>query len=121
MNNEQFFKNLRNFIVDIISTNFNKENKSAKIVLADSAIKNHFGVNLRKLQDMDSEPSTSQKRKSTAVISSDEQDVLSTGEVEDEQMWETVEKKIVKTTAPKGNKKAKKGEQKSNKGGGKRK
>ena len=44
---EKFLTNLRNFIIDILNINFTKESKQAKLSLADNAIKNNFGIDLR--------------------------------------------------------------------------
>jgi len=109
-NSKSFLKNLRNFIVEIFTINLSVENEQSKLTLADSAIRNHFGVDLR-AQEPGPVKSTL-KRKSCHALSSDEADVLSDNshqsddseEEEEEEdtmkdqtapLWQTVEKKQV--------------------------
>lgn len=80
-NNEDFFKKLRNFMVEILSINFSQENKKSKQGLADSAIRNHFGIDLTKESD-NTISGTSGKRKITPNVSSDDLEVLSSNDNE---------------------------------------
>lgn len=100
---EDFLRKLRNFIVDIFSTNLTKETKEAKICLADNAIKHNFGINLRKTETDKNENKSAEKRKRKNAVRSDisvsepdsnleSEDVIS----DTENLWETVEKKQVK-------------------------
>ena len=105
---EKFFVNLRIFVIEILSMNFTKENKATKVGLADSAIRNHFGINLRKSNT--EEPilsSTPHKRKINESPSTEESDVLSNDDSPDN-TWQTVEKKQVRVKDPKKKKKCNK-------------
>lgn len=102
---EDFYINLRNFILDISTKKFNKESRNSKVSLADSSIKNHFGIDLKKCKSNQNpeEPvclnetflsasegqNTAQKR--AAISSSDDTGVLSNDTV-----WHTIEKKQVR-------------------------
>ena len=117
---QDFFIKLRDFMLDILNTNFSRESKHAKLSLADSAIKNNFGIDLRsentqeKIQTTLVEPekeddtkvedrkrkrgknSNRQKNKNNtdleSTISTAEEDVISDAET----IWQTVEKKQIR-------------------------
>lgn len=102
-NEKTFLEKLRNFILEILDINMENETKSARLLLADGAVRNNFGVDLREEQDTihgrDNEDNMT-IRKRILVNTSCEEDVLSQQESEAsdgrENIWETVEKKVVK-------------------------
>lgn len=107
-----FFKNLRNFIVEVLSTNFTKENENSKLALADSAIRNHFNVDLRKtVPEVQNPESAPLKRKIIHTSSAEEPEVLSSEE--NSEFWKTMEKKQVRVQ-PKRAKKKKNGDKGTN-------
>ena len=117
----KFLKNLRNFIIDVFSINFSRESGPAKIGLADSAIRNHFGVDLREsISDLVTVDCAARKRKQiTPANSADEEsvrdeDVISVDdEDEDGGLFQTVEKKQVWVETRAAKKRKKKKEQKN--------
>lgn len=120
---EDFLKKLRNFIIDILSTNLTKETKDARLCLADNAIKNNFGIDLRKTGSTKN-PINSEKENKTVgdkkrkrgknnqkdISASDlNSSAESEGVISDpESIWETVEKKQVKRNLRSQNKNANK-------------
>lgn len=107
---KDFFQSLRNFVLDVLSINFRDENNNSKKMLADSAIRNHFGVDLRKDQtnnvqqveetnreeeSKDANENKGTKRKTASYSSEDDTRVISNND-EDDEMWETIEKRQVK-------------------------
>ena len=133
-----FFQKLRNFILEIMSTNLNNETNSSKLILADSAIRNCFGVDLRESkgqstsvshagtnEETSKKSSSDHKRKRKGSVlelndsSPDERSVLSSNYATEsdtnDSIWKTVEKKQVKR---KGNKKHKRNKRSEDKKGG---
>ena len=103
---EEFLKNLRNFIIDICSINLSQESAPSKIGLADSAIRNNFGIDLRENNPKNVKANSdngARKRKfnsqnSVVEDSTIEEDVLSGEEDEDGDLFLTVEKRQVRMT-----------------------
>lgn len=109
--NEDFLKQLRNFMLDLLSINLMEESKQAKLSLADNAIKNNFGVDLRKGSNDESaidktqfneEENNKRKRMHYTSKADGPSTVLDTTQESEyvisdaESIWETVEKKQTK-------------------------
>jgi len=109
---EDFFQKLKNFILEIMTSTFQKESTNAKYPLLDSAIRQHFDIDLRK-----ETPNESKRRREIEDVSeeettsTDEEEVLSphttdtTNTIQDPPIWETVEKKQVLVNPNTGKKK----------------
>jgi len=119
--NQKFFTNLRNFILDITNMNLKNENSASKFNLANSAIRNNFGIDLSVNANQAPEPKVAprnernpkphaenksdhnnieaqneKKRKNHDISTSSEvEEVLSNEsdpESESSDIWETIEK-----------------------------
>ena len=106
--NEEFLIQLRNFILDIMSCNLNKESEQAKICLADNAIKNNFGIDIRHTETDEATGNAADLRKRKRhqqdngnIDDNDTEETEFAEESEltedvvsgEETIWETVEKK----------------------------
>lgn len=80
---KNFYINLKNFIIDIISISNAKESNSAKSMLTNSAVRNHFGIDLT--TDIENSQKANDKRKldQEDYESSDDPGVLSPPEITD--------------------------------------
>ena len=112
ISHQNFFLQLRNFIVDILKINTTNENNAAILSLADNAIQNNFGISLvtdknkQAVSEVVTETSLTKKRKVSQrrETEADSTDVDPAGVVSDSDssdsdqsnIWVTVEKKLVK-------------------------
>jgi len=115
-----FFTKLKNFIIEVVSQNIGRESTISKQLLADCALRNSFGIDLRNKdctslhQVIDRNNNNSNRSETTkkrnriedfhdGKTTTDEEEVLSqsdsqiqTSMQEEENIWETVEKKQIK-------------------------
>lgn len=126
-----FLEKLRNFVLELMEINVKNETRKSKILLADGAIRNHFGIDLRETEKAEdtldvAENKETTERKRILENTSCEEDILSHSESEptekEDNIWETVEKTVVKKpnkslTTRKSNRKKQKRDQKGTKHG----
>ena len=108
-----FFNKLKSFILELISLNVAKESSASQSLLADSALRNAFGIDLRIEKNKNEtnkdernmithmEKSTKKRNRKEAtqdISTTDEDGVLSDNSQDNENIWETIEKRQVKVT-----------------------